>query len=116
MLNKPLCFASFEVAFLSLLFPTGHSHAPVTTAIVGGTLIDGSGRAPLEKSVVIIRGDSIVAVGPSGKIQIPKGAHVVDATGMVVAPGFIDAHNHSDRGFTTDPSAPSQVSQGITTV
>jgi N-acyl-D-amino-acid deacylase len=35
---------------------------------------------------------------------------------MVVSPGFIDAHNHSDRGFTTDPSAASQVSQGITTV
>jgi N-acyl-D-amino-acid deacylase len=41
---------------------------------------------------------------------------VIDARGMVVAPGFIDAHNHSDRGFTTDPSAASQVSQGITTV
>jgi N-acyl-D-amino-acid deacylase len=116
MLNKPLCFASFAVALLSLLFPTGHSHAPVTTAIVGGTLIDGSGRAPLEKSVVIIRGDSIVAVGPSGKIQIPNGAHELDATGMVVSPGFIDAHNHSDRGFASDPSAASQVSQGITTV
>ena len=38
------------------------------------------------------------------------------ARGLVLAPGFIDAHNHSDRGFTTDPSAASQVSQGITTV
>ena len=35
---------------------------------------------------------------------------------MVVAPGFIDAHNHSDRGFKEDPSATTQVSQGITTV
>ena len=123
MLNKHLCFASFAIALLSLLLPAGHSHAPLpiafeesSTAIVGGTLIDGSGRAPLKKSVVIIRGDSIVAVGPTGKIQIPNGAHVLDATGMAVAPGFIDAHNHSDRGFTTDPSAASQVSQGITTV
>lgn len=41
---------------------------------------------------------------------------MIDASGLVVAPGFIDAHNHSDRGFTTDPSAASQVSQGITTV
>ncbi len=123
MLNKPLCFASFAVALLSLLLPANYCHVPVpiafeesSTAIVGGTLIDGSGSAPLKKSVVIIRGDSIVAVGPSGKIQIPHGAQVLDATGMVVAPGFIDAHNHSDRGFTTDPSAASQVSQGITTV
>jgi len=123
MLNKPLCFALFAVALLSLLLPAGHSHAPVliafeepSTAIVGGTLIDGSGRPPLKKSVVIIHGDSVVAVGPSGKIQIPNGARVLDARGMVVAPGFIDAHNHSDRGFTSDPSAASQVSQGITTV
>src|SRR6185369_2759092 len=36
--------------------------------------------------------------------------------GLVVAPGFIDAHNHSDRGCKEDPAAASQVSQGITTV
>jgi len=123
MLNKALCFASFAVVLLSLLLPRDDSHASRTTvfeepvtAIVGGTLIDGSGRTPLKKSIVIIRGDLIVAVGPSEKIRIPNGARVIDATGMAVAPGFIDAHNHSDRGFTADPSAASQVSQGITTV
>src|SRR5690242_4514168 len=123
MLIKPLCLASFGVALLALLLPRGDSQKPLTiafeetsTAIVGGTLIDGSGSTPLKEQVVIIRGDSIVAVGPRGKIQIPNGARVIDATGMVVAPGFIDAHNHSDRGFADDPSAASQVSQGITTV
>jgi N-acyl-D-amino-acid deacylase len=49
-------------------------------------------------------------------VKIPRDARVIDARGLVVAPGFIDAHNHSDRGFATDPSAASQVSQGITTV
>ena len=85
-------------------------------AILGATLIDGSGRAPLQNSVVIIEGDQIVAVGRRGQVKIPADARVIDARGMVVAPGFIDAHNHSDRGFDTDPSAASQVSQGITTV
>src|ERR1044072_7184369 len=87
-----------------------------TIVILGATLIDGSGRAPLRNSAVVMKGDSIVGVGRRGQVKIPAGAQVIDARGMVVSPGFIDAHNHSDRGFTTDPSAASQVSQGITTV
>src|SRR2546423_9360461 len=88
----------------------------ITIVILGATLIDGSGRAPIKDSAVIIRGDSIVAVGRRNELKVPADARVIDARGMVVAPGFIDAHNHSDRGFTSDPSAASQVSQGITTV
>jgi N-acyl-D-amino-acid deacylase len=88
----------------------------ITIVILGATLIDGSGRAPIKDSAVVIRGDSIVAVGRRNQVKIPADARVIDARGMVVAPGFIDAHNHSDRGFTSDPSAASQVSQGITTV
>jgi N-acyl-D-amino-acid deacylase len=84
--------------------------------ILGATLIDGSGRAPLRDSAIVLQGDSIVAVGRRGHVKIPTGARVIDGRGLVVAPGFIDAHNHSDRGFTDDPSAASQVSQGITTV
>ena len=84
--------------------------------ILGATLLDGSGRAPIRNSVVVIEGDQIVAVGRRGQVRIPRDARVIDARGMVVAPGFIDAHNHSERGFETDPSAASQVSQGITTV
>ncbi|HET8781436.1 MAG TPA: D-aminoacylase [Pyrinomonadaceae bacterium] len=84
--------------------------------LLGATLIDGSGRVPLRNSVVVIEGDSIVAVGSRGRVRIPAEARVIYARGLVVAPGFIDAHNHSDRGFKDDPSAASQVSQGITTV
>jgi N-acyl-D-amino-acid deacylase len=87
-----------------------------TIAIVGATLIDGSGRAPLTDSVVVLKGDSIVSAGKRTEVTVPTGARVIEARGLVVAPGFIDAHNHSDRGFTTDPAAASQVSQGITTV
>lgn len=84
--------------------------------LLGATLIDGSGRVPLRNSVVVIKGDSIVAVGSRGRVRVPAEARVIDARGLVLAPGFIDAHNHSDRGFKDDPSAASQVSQGITTV
>jgi hypothetical protein len=44
------------------------------------------------------------------------GATVIDAKGLVLAPGFIDTHNHSDRGLANDPAATTQVSQGITTI
>ena len=97
------------------LFTSSHA-ADDAIAILGATLIDGSGRAPQPDSVVVLKGDSIVAAGKRNQVQIPPGARVIEARGLVVAPGFIDAHNHSDRGFTDDPSAASQVSQGITTV
>ena len=87
-----------------------------TTAIVGVTLIDGSGRRRIPNSTVIIRGDSILSVGQTGRLKIPTVARVVDGRGLVLAPGFIDTHNHSDRGLDNDRSAASQVSQGITTI
>ena len=85
-------------------------------AITGATLIDGSGHGPVTDSVVVLKGDSIVAAGKRSQVQVPADARVIDASGLVIAPGFIDAHNHSDRGFSEDPAAVSQVSQGITTV
>ena len=93
-------------------------NSPVTKliAITGATLIDGSGRAPVKDSFVIIRGNSIQTVGVIGRIKIPPVAQIIDARGLVLAPGFIDAHSHSDRGLDSDPAATTQVSQGITTV
>ncbi len=92
------------------------SSADSLVAIVGATLIDGSGGPPVKNSVVILRGDSIIKVGTQTSVKIPTNARTIDGQGLVLAPGFIDAHNHSDRGFKTDPSATTQVSQGITTV
>ena len=107
---------------LSFCIPNPHHLAfvtpPVTNlvAITGATLIDGSGRPPVKNSVVIIRGDSIEAIGKLGRIKIPASAQIVDARRLVLAPGFIDTHSHSDRGLDSDPSAKTQVSQGITTI
>ena len=89
---------------------------PSIIAIIGGTLIDGSGRAPLRDSVVIIEGDHIKAVGTRRRVKVPAAARIIDARGLAVAPGFIDIHNHSQAGLDTDPAAVTQVSQGITTV
>ncbi len=102
----------------ALLGPRASSPARASEviAITGGMLLDGSGKAPVKDAVVLIEGGSIKAVGRRGQVQVPGEARVIDAGGLVIAPGFIDTHSHSDRGFGDDPSAATQVSQGITTV
>ncbi len=67
---------------------------PRSRAIVGGTLIDGTGRPPVRDSVVIVKGTRIVAVGERGKVTIPDGVELIDVTGKTVLPGLIDAHTH----------------------
>jgi N-acyl-D-amino-acid deacylase len=81
------------------------------SAIVGAQIADGSG-SPLRPGMVRIVGDRIVSVG-AGEPQ--PGDTIVDATGLVVAPGFIDIHNHSAGELAADPAAETQVAQGITT-
>lgn len=63
-------------------------------ALVGGTLIDGSGTAPLRDSVVLIRGDRIESVGTVGSLQVPDGYDIVSTEGLTVLPGLWDLHVH----------------------
>jgi Amidohydrolase family len=65
-----------------------------TLVIQGGTLIDGTGRPPIDNAVIVIEGDRFRAVGRSGEVAIPPGAQVIDARGKTVLPGFIDGHCH----------------------
>ena len=78
----------------------------------GSTVIDGTG-APRVRADVAVSGERIAAVG-----QL-KGAHaarMIDATGRVVSPGFIDAHTHDDNLLLVDPAMTPKTSQGVTTV
>jgi N-acyl-D-amino-acid deacylase len=80
--------------------------------IRGGTIVDGTGN-PWYRGDVAIARDRIVRVG-----WVPADAEVrtvIDARGLVVAPGFIDMHSHSDRTLLEDGGAPSKVRQGVTT-
>lgn len=65
-----------------------------TIAIVGATLIDGNGGPPLANGTIVLTGNRISAVGPSGSIDVPSGAEVIDGTGKFVTPGFIDSNVH----------------------
>ncbi len=63
--------------------------------ISGGSLIDGTGVAPRQSTDVLLIGDEIVAVGPTAAVAAPADVLLIDATGMTVMPGLIDAHCHS---------------------
>src|SRR5258705_2614741 len=82
-------------------------------AIVGATLIDGRGVAPVSDAVVVVRGERIVAVGKRASVSIPAGAEVVDASGLTLVPGLIDSHFHIDGD---DPLPALYLTHGITSV
>jgi hypothetical protein len=65
-----------------------------TTALVGGTLIDGNGAAPIVNSVVLVDGSRITAIGRAGQLAVPAGATVINTTGMTVMPGLFEMHAH----------------------
>lgn len=76
----------------------------------GGTVMDGTGK-PGRVADVALRGDRVAAVGAING----KAARTIDATGLIVAPGFIDMHSHSDTTRLLDPHGPSHSLQGVTT-
>jgi imidazolonepropionase-like amidohydrolase len=87
------------------------SHAS-TLAIVGGTLIDGTGAAPIPDATVVIENGRIASVGPRSKVKIPKHANLVDAHGKFILPGLWDMHAH----FEQVEWGPIYLAAGVTTV
>jgi N-acyl-D-amino-acid deacylase len=79
--------------------------------IKNGQVIDGS-KAPGFRADVAIQGDGIARIG---KLDGVDSVRVVDATGKIVAPGFIDIHSHGDMTLPACPTADSSVFQGVTT-
>src|SRR5258706_12396135 len=79
--------------------------------IRNGTVVDGSG-APARAADVAVEGDRIAAVGPG---LAGEAERVIDAKGLMVAPGFIDIHSHSDLVYDKCPSAESKGRQGVAT-
>ena len=87
------------------------------TLIKGGTVVDGRGL-PAFVGDVLVDGDRIVdvRVTEGDRRAAPIEAdETVDATGLLVTPGFVDSHTHSDAYLVIEPDAPSKISQGVTT-
>ena len=63
-------------------------------ALLGATLIDGTGRPALKDSAIIVDGNIIKEVGSHNQIKSPEKATIIDLTGKTITPGFIDSHLH----------------------
>src|SRR3954471_22910683 len=93
-MRHPLrCLVVLAVVALALGRLSAQS-PPARVAIVGATLVDGNGGAPLSDAVLVVEGARIAQVGPRGAVTIPAGAEQVDARGRWVLPGLIDTNVH----------------------
>ena len=80
-------------------------------ALVGGTLIDGTGAPPVPDAAIVIRGTKIVAAGPRAEVRIPRGARVINTTGTTMLPGLWEMHAH----YAQVEWGPIYLASGITT-
>ncbi len=87
---------------------------PYDILLRGGAVVDGSGAARFRADVAI-KGDRIAKIEPAG-IAIEQAARVIDATGLTIAPGFIDSHAHVAVKVHEYPLAENFLRQGITTI
>ena len=85
-----------------------------STLIRGGRVVDGSGN-PWFYADVALAGETIAAIAPAGSLSVDDAATVIDATGLIVAPGFIDILSHSILSLMRDSRSLSKITQGVTT-
>jgi imidazolonepropionase-like amidohydrolase len=83
-----------------------------TTVLLGGTLIDGTGSAPIPDSAIVMKKGRILAAGPRSTMKIPKHATIVDVRGQTILPGLWDMHAH----FEQVEWGPIYLAAGVTTV
>jgi N-acyl-D-amino-acid deacylase len=111
-LLRPVCFlAGFALLSISIRAQEQLSER-YDILIRGGSIVDGTGN-PYFQGDLAIKGDRIAAIG---KLEGgTRARRVIEASGMVVAPGFIDIHSHSDMTLFEDGDARSKIRQGVTT-
>jgi cytosine/adenosine deaminase-related metal-dependent hydrolase len=82
--------ARYILPLTLLLASSAHAQS---TALIGGTVIDGTGRS-IPDATVVVTADRIACVGTGAECPVPAGATRVDATGRFITPGLVDAHVH----------------------
>jgi N-acyl-D-amino-acid deacylase len=101
-----------QILFIVTLACTAAARAESVTLVTNARIVDGAGN-PWYRGNLLIRGDRIEAMGP--RLQVTAG-RVLDAGGLIVCPGFIDVHNHCERGLLLFPAGELVVRQGVTTL
>lgn len=91
--RKIFLFVALSFFALILAGPTG-AVAADRLAILAARLIDGTGKPPIEKAVVIVQGDKIEEVGSADTVRIPEGVQVIDLGQETLLPGLLDTHGH----------------------
>ena len=81
---------------------SSQSHQSATFAVVGGTVVDGTGREPIEEGHVVMDGDRLTCVGTPEECPLPDGTETLDAQGRWVVPGLVDAHVHFSQSGWVD--------------
>ena len=114
--RRTISLVSMAAAMLCMSGAAAQIDETVDVIIRGGTIYDGGEGEPFVGDVAI-RGDRIIAVGPSDRTAARR---IIDAKGMIVAPGFIDPHTHAD-SFLRSPDRKVRVNaawlhQGVSTV
>jgi len=110
MIRVGLRGLALAAAALGLVACSAAQEPPFDVLITGGQVLDGTG-APAARADVAIRGDRIAAIGA---LTGQPALRIIDATGLVVSPGFIDLHTHSEMPLVADGTAQSKVRQGVT--
>lgn len=87
---------------VSTAFPALPGVPPPPRALVGATLVDGTGAAPVKDAVVILRDGRIDCAGPRAACEVPAGIDTVDLRGHWITPGLIDAHVHLSQSGWAD--------------
>ena len=117
-MSRRLLSLVLTIAVLSLGSP-GKAASPAAQSpgflLAGGRLVDGTGAAA-RYADVLVRDGRVAAIGAPGSVAAGAGTPVVRLDGLVLAPGFIDIHNHSTDRLRRDPAATTQVAQGVTTI
>ncbi|MBC3764011.1 amidohydrolase family protein [Quadrisphaera sp. RL12-1S] len=93
---------------------TSAAPSPGPLLVRGASLVDGTG-APARRGDALVVGGRVAALGEGLARQAPPGTRLLDAGGLVLCPGFVDLHAHSDLAVLTDPAHPSRALQGVTT-
>ncbi|MDG2090979.1 MAG: D-aminoacylase [Gammaproteobacteria bacterium] len=112
-MKKIIKFLSiYSICFISLISINANAQESFDILILNGQIIDGTGNPWFEADVGIID-QHIVSIG---NLEGAQASRIIDATGLIVSPGFIDPHTHAIRGIFDNPTAESSLRQGITTL